>query len=91
MACPLPPVRGRLAVSSAVKRNLNTPPLPFTSPRHVSCGFEAYPIPPQVVPGQLQPCIFEYIYLARPDSVMNNISVYNFQLELGTCLAKRIE
>lgn len=45
----------------------------------------------QCVPGQLNPCIFEYIYLSRPDSVLNDINVYNFQLGLGSRLADKIK
>ena len=45
----------------------------------------------QVVKGQLNPCLFEWVYLAAPDSTIDGVNVYKARVRMGESLAKQIK
>lgn len=45
----------------------------------------------KILQKEFRPCIFEYVYFARVDAFINNVSVYRSRLRMGQNIAKKIK
>jgi amidophosphoribosyltransferase len=43
----------------------------------------------QILAKSFRPCVFEYVYFARPDALLNDVSVYRSRLRMGQNLASK--
>jgi len=65
-------------------------PLGDLQPGEVALVNEKGELQRQVITSkQFAPCVFEYVYFARPDATLNNVSVYRSRLRMGQNLAKQ--